>query len=303
MMLKKLSVVIVTFNSEHLIFDCLDSIYQYNDIGNALEVIVVDNNSQDQQRVFTSIQEKYPKDLQLINNPENNGYGSGNNLGIKHSTAEHFIVMNPDVRILNPIFKELLLKFENNRKIGMLGVTFADKSNPFYLKPEYHTLFRSLFFKIYTFLKLYNMNQMYFSGSFLMFNKKTFIDAGTFDENLFLFYEEADISNRILNLDKQLVLAKDIEVYHLTHNRAFNIELASIEMDSLEYYLNKYQLSFEKAFNSLLLIYNIKYLVAFLLIHPSKKHLFKNWINLLRMHVIKQQADKRSSKKNEFISI
>ncbi|MDO9254789.1 MAG: glycosyltransferase [Bacteroidales bacterium] len=286
-MIKQLSIIILTYNSEQLIFDCLDSIYRFNDIGDTLEVIVVDNNSYDQKEVFTSIQEKYPIDLKLINNPVNNGYGGGNNLGIKHSTADYIIVMNPDVRIQNPIFKDLISKFENNKKIGMLGVTFADKSNPFYLKPEHLSLFKLIFFKIYTTFQLYNMNQMYMSGSFLMFDKNIFIQAGEFDENLFLFYEEADISNRILRLGKNVFLAKNIEVYHLTHNRVFNDKLAAIELDSLEYYLKKYNLSFEKIFNTHILIYRIKYLAASILLHPQKKQLFKNWIDLLRTHIVK----------------
>ena len=40
-----LSLIILTYNSEKDIYDCLKSVYQYNDIGEALEVIVVDNNS------------------------------------------------------------------------------------------------------------------------------------------------------------------------------------------------------------------------------------------------------------------
>ena len=42
---KAVSVVIVTFNSENLIMDCLDSIFKYNDISDDLEVVLVDNCS------------------------------------------------------------------------------------------------------------------------------------------------------------------------------------------------------------------------------------------------------------------
>ena len=42
---KRVSVIIVTYNSEKHIYDCLSSIYRYNDIGDLLEVIIVDNNS------------------------------------------------------------------------------------------------------------------------------------------------------------------------------------------------------------------------------------------------------------------
>lgn len=40
MMHKRVSVIIVTYNSEKHIYDCLSSIYRYNDIGDLLEVII-----------------------------------------------------------------------------------------------------------------------------------------------------------------------------------------------------------------------------------------------------------------------
>ena len=44
--MKRLSIIIVTYNSEKDIYDCLDSIKQYSDINaEELEIIVVDNNS------------------------------------------------------------------------------------------------------------------------------------------------------------------------------------------------------------------------------------------------------------------
>ena len=43
--MKELSVVIVTYNSEPDIYGCLDALFAHNDIGDALEIIVVDNKS------------------------------------------------------------------------------------------------------------------------------------------------------------------------------------------------------------------------------------------------------------------
>ena len=280
-MKKILSIIIVTYNSERLIFDCLDSIYKFNDIGNALEVIVVDNNSNDQESVFSKIRNDYANDIILIKNETNSGYGSGNNLGVESVTANRFIVINPDVRILYPIFNQLIKTLDNNPKIGMLGVTFSDKSCPLYFKPEYNTLFRSLIFKVYVSLFLFDMRKMYLSGSFLLFDKKTFIEAGKFDPNFFLYYEEPDITNRILNLGKDIVLEKNIEVHHLTHNRGFNPSLATFEIKSLEYYLDKYQFDKISVMNNYLCTYKFKYIIATITFNKSKQILFKNWVKLI----------------------
>ena len=65
---KKLSIVIVTYNSEQLIYDCLNSIYKYNDLDDALEVIVVDNDSSNQKGLIENLSKSYHENLILIKN-------------------------------------------------------------------------------------------------------------------------------------------------------------------------------------------------------------------------------------------
>ncbi len=105
---KDLSIIIVTYNSEKDIYDCLSSIYQYNDIGERLEIIVVDNNSHYFNTMKSKIQEQYGKAITIINNKSNGGYGQGNNVGIRMATAPIVAIMNPDVRLIMPIFKDVL---------------------------------------------------------------------------------------------------------------------------------------------------------------------------------------------------
>ena len=105
MMHKRVSVIIVTYNSEKHIYDCLSSIYRYNDIGDLLEVIIVDNNSCNKDLMFESINRLYPQ-TKLIDNPKNGGYGQGNNMGVKNSLGDIILIMNPDVRMVEPLFKK-----------------------------------------------------------------------------------------------------------------------------------------------------------------------------------------------------
>ena len=77
--MKKLSLIILTYNSEKDIYDCLSSVYQYNDIGDALEIIVVDNNSEHYARMQDKLSTLYPK-VNIISNSTNGGYGQGNNI-------------------------------------------------------------------------------------------------------------------------------------------------------------------------------------------------------------------------------
>ena len=111
--MKRLSIVIVTYKSEEDIYDCLQSIWQYNDIPNEdLEVIVVDN-SPESEMMFSKLRELYKNDIVLIHNTHNGGYGQGNNVGIKQAKAPTIMIMNPDVRLCQPIFRTALEAFAN----------------------------------------------------------------------------------------------------------------------------------------------------------------------------------------------
>lgn len=201
---KQLSIIIVTYNSKSIISDCLLSISNFNDIGDSLEVIVVDNNSNDQQEVYEIIQ--LYKDLQIewIPNPNNSGYGAGNNIGVQNAKAPHFLIMNPDVRLITPVFKELLALFHTQKDLAMVGVKFADNSLALHIKPEHYTVCRYLLIKVLQKFRFLPFKYLYMSGSFLLFDKVDFLSVGGFDEQFFLYFEEPDITNRLQNNAKML---------------------------------------------------------------------------------------------------
>jgi len=92
------SVTVVTHNSGPFIGRCLDAVFgqEYE----ALEVIVVDNASQDESRqVLAGYQDR----IQLIENDRNTGFAAGQNQAIAASRGEWILTLNPDV-LLQPGF-------------------------------------------------------------------------------------------------------------------------------------------------------------------------------------------------------
>lgn len=272
----KITIVIVTYNSYSLIYDCLNSIFVHNDIGDDLDVIVVDNASREQSETFALIDREFgDKNIAMYDSGDNGGYGRGNNLGISKTLSELVIVMNPDVRLINPIFERIKSEFSNSN-LGLAGVSFVDGSMPYYFKPEYSNVFRSLFIKLYSRRNKYDSIKMYMSGSFLIFDREAFIKAGMFDEKIFMYYEEPDITNRILATGKDVKWLKDLNLLHLAHGRKFNSHLNSIQMQSFEYYCKKYHISVVKSYKTLSFLLKIKILGALLLRDLYKKDIFKS---------------------------
>lgn len=223
-MKKEISVIIVTYNSEKLIFDCIDSLYKYNDIGNMLEIIVVDNNSDNVNKMFSDIKERYGNDIILIKNNKNKGYGQGNNVGIRNATGSIIMIMNPDVRLLLPVFSKALSHFFNSKTI-ILGmkqmVTETKRGLSFMVKLDSSPILSILETILFNKLELYNYKRMYFSGACFFIQKNEFIKIGLFDESVFMYGEENDIHYRLLKskVTGSMIYDKNLKYLHLVDNR------------------------------------------------------------------------------------
>lgn len=276
--MKKISIIIVTYNSLKYIYDCLEAIYRYNDIGEGLEVIVVDNSSDQCDEMFDGIKRDYSDKVKLIRSGKNGGYGYGNNIGITRSSADKVIVMNPDVRLVTPIISKIC-SYLDCSEVGMIGVDYVDGSCPYYFKRGHTSLFKNLFFKFFIKRRKYNAQEMFMSGSFLAFDKRAFINAGMFDENLFMFSEEADITNRLLKKGYQVLWCPDIKVRHLAHGRDFSAELNRIRLESGCYYEKKYGVDSEKTYRVTVQTLRIKKIVSKMLFKKDKVQLFSKMLD------------------------
>ncbi len=91
-------VSIVTFNSSRYIRRCLEAVLNQRDV--SLDVVVVDNASEDSTR---RILRKFRDRIRVIRNPVNAGFAEAQNQGIRSSTSEWVLTLNPDV-LLEPDF-------------------------------------------------------------------------------------------------------------------------------------------------------------------------------------------------------
>lgn len=273
--MKKISVIIVTYNSADLIIDCIDSIYQYNDIGSEnVEIIVVDNSpDEESQKMFALLKQSFGKQLILIKNNKNLGYGHGNNIGINHSTGEIICIMNPDVRLIEPLFSNVEKQFEKKKKLGLLGYKQKGGKNlSFYIKPEYFLpIINSLLTKITNRLNIFSAKYFYLSGAFLFIDKSKFQKIGMFDENIFMYFEEPDISNRLLSKNYQILFNKEYEYNHIVGDRnTWSENTFKIWLSSVSYYLKKTNISPEKYLTKKKLEFRLQILIAKMFSNKTK---------------------------------
>jgi GT2 family glycosyltransferase len=112
----ELSVCIVTYQARDLLRDCLCSLYENTNLD--LEVIVVDNGSQD--GVAEMLQTEFPA-VHFIQNPGNLGYTRPMNQALRAGRGRYLLQLNPDTLILPGALECLMSFLAAHPQVGICG--------------------------------------------------------------------------------------------------------------------------------------------------------------------------------------
>lgn len=209
----KLSIVIVNYNVEHFLEQCLISVQKATEQLEA-EVFVVDNNSVDGS--VTMVKKKF-QDVKLIENKENVGFSSANNQAIKLAQGEYVLLLNPDTVVEEDTFLKCLEFMDNQEDSGGLGVKMIDGKGKFLPESKRGLPTPSVaFYKIFGLSNLFpkskimgkyhlgflskdkNHSVEILSGAFMLLRKKAIDKVGLLDESFFMYGEDIDLSYRLI---------------------------------------------------------------------------------------------------------
>lgn len=244
---KQLSVVIVAYNSNDVLTGCLDSLHAYNPIGRQLEVIIVDNNP------TTGLKEQlagvhYGFSLRYLPNETNIGFGAGNNKGAQMASADHLLFLNPDTVLTEDVITPTVNELERDKN-AVVGYTLIDlqgRQNDSYSHFfEYHLWFPLLHlierFDFYAPNRLRLLNRITWPwGAAFALRRDKFMEAGMFDERIFLCNEEPDLMKRLP--ERKVVILRGRIVHLEGHGKVVSVARYKAFLDSLDYYFNKYGL-------------------------------------------------------------
>lgn len=264
---KSISIIIVTYNSYDLILDCIHSIFSFNDLeDDKIEIIVVDNSSlQEGEKLKQLLSENYGNRIVFIKN-ENKGYGHGNNLGIKNSSGDIIAIMNPDVRLSEPLFRKTVELFSDTEvaSVGFKQINGAGDFSFFRLPEFFSPFLYSLKNRIANKEQKFNQYEYSLSGAFVFFKRKYFKQIGMYDEDFFMYFEEADTARRINLINKKILYDNSKSYIHLMEQKeSFNHTLLDIGTESIRIYFSKYNLDVKKYIRRRLLeLYTYKFLFS-----------------------------------------
>jgi GT2 family glycosyltransferase len=124
---KLVSIIVLTYNSEKYIEDCLNSVFAQT--YKNLEVIVIDSASQDNTVKLIGNWKLKIENFKFIENKFNLGYAKGNNIGIKESSGEYVVILNPDVTLDENFIQKIVDVFESDEKIGSIQAKVLQLNN------------------------------------------------------------------------------------------------------------------------------------------------------------------------------
>lgn len=129
------ALIIVHFNTDEETKDCLSSLTKVRHKGIALHTFVIDNGSKNPLHIPERLMTKHTR---LIRSDSNLGFTDGNNLGIsvalRDVSPDYILLLNNDTTVKPNFLEKLLEAAQNNPKLGM-----AVPKIYFYPGREFHT--------------------------------------------------------------------------------------------------------------------------------------------------------------------
>lgn len=211
----KTSIIILNYNAGDLLEKCISSIM--NTKNQDFEIILVDNASKDGSHL--RCKKKFPL-IKMIENKENLGYSEGNNIGIRKSSGDFLVILNPDTEVLPEWLSELYLAYEKFGE-GLYQPKILDGNNKNKINNTGNKL--SLFCFPYQrgkgwddkgqFAKIVRIG--YPSGACVFFSRKTINKIGYFDPYLFAYYDESSLAWRAAYQKIKSYYVPNSIIYHL----------------------------------------------------------------------------------------
>lgn len=211
-MIPDLNIIIVNWNGGDFLQRCLESVAQFPPTV-PYEVIVVDNASTDGSREFL----QFCKEVRLIANGENLGFGRANNQAFANSDAPLLFLLNSDAEVHPGAIDKLIATIREDEKLGAVGPRLVNPDGS--LQPSVWRNPLTPFEMIVTALRLHKFfpkrlraelllgfhwdhshrrSVQMLSGAALMVRRRMIDDVGGFDESFHMYGEDNEWALRMV---------------------------------------------------------------------------------------------------------
>ena len=193
--LHNLTFIIVTFKSEHIIHECIESLPKNS------KIIIIENSNDETFK--QNLLNKYPKIKIIVQ--KNSGMGSANNIGIRMCETDYAFVINPDVKFDSSAIQNLIDFTKRINDYSILSPISDDIKHPNYIIKD-----RNIDSNERDHIVVDSVD-----GFAMLINKNKFKDDVYFDENFFLYLENEDLCIRKKKEKENIYVLKTAKINHL----------------------------------------------------------------------------------------
>jgi GT2 family glycosyltransferase len=267
------SIIIINYRQKDFVTECVESLRK--EIQSPYEIIIVNNSPTEDLR--------HLEDKATIIPNANKGFSQANNLAAKKAKGDHLLFLNADTVIGNDFLNDAVKKIANHNA-GAMGMKMYNNDGSFQLSfwkentignekinKRSEERFKN---KEEDFIKQVEDQHSeitevdWVSGAAMMIKKGIFEEIGGFDEDFFLFYEDADICKRLKDNGHKIYFFSGSDILHYKGENV-NEEFS----DNTYFHAKRSQLLYYKKHNPLsdrvllrlylLVKFGLKYLTTF----------------------------------------
>ena len=210
-----ISVVIVNYNGRQHLGELLDSVACQ--VHRADEVILVDNASSDGSVAY--VRQEFPW-VDVVELKDNVGFAEGNNQGLVHARGDYIALLNPDTTVHERWLAELVRGLELDERIAAAVPKIYRTGSPLTIEQagaEFNNLG-------HCWTRGFNQPECgqfdvatevpALTGCSVLLRRKALRGEPLFDRDLFMYYEEFDLSLRLRGRGHAVMYAPNAEVHH-----------------------------------------------------------------------------------------
>lgn len=237
-------IVLLNWNGLSDTLECIESLQKIK--YQNYRIVVVDNASKNDAEKLSRLDS-----IKFIGLSENLGFSGGNNVGIRYAVeqnAEYILLLNNDTIVDQNFLSNLISDCLNKRAmITTPIINYYSNPDKIWYAGGYLDKLRGSAIsktKAKNFPKSIGEEYVEFaSGCCILFHRDVLKKVGLWDENYFLYLEDADFCKRCLDAGFKILLSPSSQIYHKV-----NASTSSVNSSLPLYYMTRNRLYFTKKF-------------------------------------------------------
>lgn len=258
----RLSITIVAYRNYDDIQNAIRTIESFTTCSISKRIYIVDNSEWEQGECNPCLESfknflQCFRDIEYIYTGANLGFGKGHNLVLSKLKSKYHAIVNPDIILDSDALSSILEYMDQNTDVGMCIPKIKDERGA--LLPVYRNELTVLDMFIRMFCgkmfakrqSLHTMQNMDYTkpfpvpfaqGSFLVIRTSLFQKLNGFDENFFMYVEDADLCKRVNQSSKVMYFPGASVIHKWEKGSHKKWKLFKEHLHSTVYYFKKWGL-------------------------------------------------------------